>query len=285
MGKMHAPTLSGEVRPCRRYSVWEYAILGTVLLYAAALVLIPMGAMVFGALRDGMNAVWEQIAQPDALNALKLTCLLAVGATCINAVVGVTIAWVLVRDGFRGRRLLNGLVDLPFAVSPVVAGLMLILLFGRGGWFTGLIDALGLKIVFAWPGMLLATLFVSLPFVIREVMPVLSQLGSAQEEAAFTLGAGRWQAFWRVTFPSLRMGLLYGISLTMARSLGEFGAVLVVSGGVSGLTETATLFIFRSLDDRNYVGAYSMALVLAALSFSLLMAMEAIKRHGKRAKL
>jgi sulfate transport system permease protein len=157
---------------------------------------------------------------------------------------------------------------------------MVILLFGRGGWLTQFADALGLKIVFSWPGMLLATVFVSIPFVIREVMPVLEQAGMAQENAAYTMGATPWQAFRHITLPSIRWGLLYGISLTFARTIGEFGAVLVVSGGVSGLTETSTLYIFRSLDDRNYVAAYATAVELAAISFIILIAMEFFRKQS-----
>jgi len=233
--------------------------------------------MVWGAFSEGFARFWSEITSPDVLHALKLTVLLGGGATALNTAFGLAIAWVLVRHQFKGKRFINGLVDLPFAVSPVIAGLMLILLFGRDGWLTPLADAIGLKLVFSVPGMLLATTFVSLPFVIREVMPILSQVGTQQEEAAYTLGASPWQTFLRVTLPTIRWGLLYGISLTLARALGEFGAVLVVSGGVSGLTETATLFIFRSLDDRNYVGAYSVALLLALISFVLLILIELFK--------
>jgi sulfate transport system permease protein len=177
--------------------------------------------------------------------------------------------------------LLNGLVDLPFAVSPVIAGFMLILLFGRHGWFTGLLDALNLRVVFALPGMLLATTFVSLPFVVRELMPVLRHAGLEQEQAAYTLGAGPWRTFWQITLPNVRWGLLYGISLTFARALGEFGAVLVVGGGVTKLTETSTLFIYRALDDRNEVGAYAMALVLAVISTTVLTLMEYARKRAR----
>jgi len=263
-----------------RHSVGEWALISVVVLYAAALLVGPLVSIVGGALEQGAGAFLREITSDNALNALKLTLLLAAGATIINTVFGVCIAWVLVRDNFRGRQFINGLVDLPFAVSPVIAGLMIILLFGRGGWFAPVTDGLGIKMVFAVPGMLLATTFVSLPFVIREVMPVLAQIGTEQENAAYTMGASPWQAFWHVTLPSIRWGLLYGVSLTLARAVGEFGAVLVVSGGVSGLTETSTLFIFRSLDDRNYVGAYSMALVLAFISFTILMLMEFFKKRS-----
>jgi sulfate transport system permease protein len=218
----------------------------------------------------------------DALSSLKLTLVMAVGATVINTIFGLCIAWVLVRDNFWGRRILNGLVDMPFAVSPVIAGFMLILLFGRTGWFTPLTDALGIKVVFALPGILLATVFISLPFVIREVAPVLSQVSIEQEDAAFTIGASRLLTFWHVTLPAIRWGLLYGVSLTFARAVGEIGAVLVVSGSVSRLTETSTLFIFRSLDDRNYVGANAMAVVLAAISFLILLVIELLKKRTEQ---
>jgi sulfate transport system permease protein len=159
---------------------------------------------------------------------------------------------------------------------------MLLLLFGRNGWLTPVIDALEIKVVFALPGMLLATIFISLPFVVREVMPVLAQVNRDQEEAAYTMGASGWQTFRRVTLPAIRWGLLYGVSLTFARAVGEIGAVLVVSGGVSGITETSTLFILRSLDDRNYTGANAMAIVLAAISFAVLIAIELFKKRAER---
>jgi sulfate transport system permease protein len=250
------------------------------MLYAATLLLGPLVAILWGALAQGLGVLWEQVTSANSLSALKLTLGLGLGATLINTVFGVCIAWVLVRDPFRGQRIVNGLVDLPFAVSPVIAGLMVILLFGREGWLTPITDALGIKVVFALPGMLLATIFISLPFVIREVMPVLAQIGVAQEQAAYTMGATQWQAFRHITLPAIRWGLLYGISLTFARSIGEFGAVLVVSGGVSGLTETSTLFIFRSLDDRNYVAAYSTAAVLATISFIVLICMEMFRKRS-----
>jgi sulfate transport system permease protein len=251
-------------------------------LYAAGLLLAPLIAIVWGSLAEGLRAFAREMTSPDAISSLKLTMEMAVAATAINTLFGVCIAWVLVRDKFWGRRILNGLVDMPFAVSPVIAGFMLILLFGRTGWFTPLIDALGIKVVFALPGILLATVFISLPFVIREVAPVLSQVSIEQEDAAFTIGASRLLTFWHVTLPAIRWGLLYGVSLTFARAVGEIGAVLVVSGGVSRLTETSTLFIFRSLDDRNYVGANAMAVLLAAISFVILLVIELLKKRTEQ---
>jgi sulfate transport system permease protein len=257
----------------------EMLLVGVVLLYAAVLLLGPLVAILWGAFGEGIAAFVRQVTSRDAVEALKLTLVLSVSATVVNTVLGLCVAWVLVRDDFPGRRFVNGLVDLPFAVSPVIAGFMLILLFGRNGWLTSAVDLLGVKVVFALPGMLLATTFVSLPFVIREVMPVLAHMGVEQENAAYTMGASTWQTFWHVTLPSIRWGLLYGVSLTFARAIGEFGAVLVVSGGVSRLTESATLFIFRSLDDRNDAGAYAMAVVLALTSFLVLAAMEFFKKR------
>ncbi len=259
-----------------------WGLIAVVVLYAAFLLGGPLIAIIGGAFASGAVALWRELTSAAALNALELTLLLAVAATVINTLFGLCIAWVLARDKFKGQAIINGVVDLPFAVSPVIAGFMLILLFGRNGWFAPLMDAANLKIVFALPGMLLATIFVSLPFVIREIVPVLMHLGEEQENAAYTLGASYWQTFWHITLPNIQWGLLYGVTLTFARALGEFGAVLVVSGSVSRLTETATLFIFRSLDDRNEVGANAMALVLALISFSILLAMEYYKKHAQR---
>jgi sulfate transport system permease protein len=262
----------------------EWVLIAVVVLYAAGLLLAPLLAIFWGAFAEGSAAVAREITSVDAISSLKLTLLMAVCATVINTVFGVCIAWVLVRDKFWGRRILNGLVDMPFAVSPVIAGFMLILLFGRTGWLTSITDAVGLKVVFALPGILLATIFISLPFVIREVAPVLGQLSLDQEDAALTIGANRLQTFWHVTLPAIRWGLLYGVSLTFARAVGEIGAVLVVSGGVSRLTETSTLFIFRSLDDRNYVGANSMAVLLAGISFVILMVIEFLKKRTEQTR-
>lgn len=274
--------LGGEGRSRKRgpsSRVFEWILISIAVLYAAGLLIAPLVAIVWGSLAEGINAFASQVTSADALSSFKLTLIMAAGATLINTVFGLCIAWVLVRDKFWGRRIINGLVDMPFAVSPVIAGFMLILLFGRTGWLTHVTEALGIKVVFALPGILLATIFISLPFVIREVAPVLSQVNPDQESAAHTMGASPLQTFWHVTLPAIRWGLLYGVSLTFARAVGEIGAVLVVSGGVSRLTETSTLFIFRSLDDRNYVGANAMSVVLAAMSFLILIVIEFFKKR------
>jgi sulfate/thiosulfate transport system permease protein len=275
-------TKPGSSKSAARSKVIEYALVAVVLLYAAVLLVAPLAALFWGALAEGASAFLEQLTSDDALLSLELTIQVAVIATAINTIFGLCIAWVLVRDDFKGKRILNGLVDMPFAVSPVIAGFMLILLFGRNGWLEPAADALGIKVVFALPGILLATVFISLPFVVREVMPVLAQVSRDQEDAARTIGASGWQTFWHVTLPAIRGGLFYGVSLTFARAVGEIGAVLIVSGGVSRLTETSTMFILRSLDDRNYVAAYAMAVVLAAISFAILMAIEFFRKRAEK---
>ena len=257
----------------------RYYLLALVLGYIAVLILLPIGALIANTFAKGGMTFLKVLCRQDVLHAFGLTFSLSTVAVVLNAVFGVVIAWVLVRHQFPGRNLLNALVDLPFAVSPVVAGYMLILLFGRAGWFYPLLQATGLKVVFSLPGMAIATTFVSLPFVIREVMPVLQEIGLEEDQAAYTLGANGWQTFWRVTFPGIRWGLLYGVTLTFARALGEFGALFVVSGAVSGETETATLFVFRAMDERLYQEAYAVSLTLAAVSFFVLLAMEALRKR------
>jgi sulfate/thiosulfate transport system permease protein len=260
----------------------ELWLLAVVVAYAGILLIGPLVALLWGAIRSGAGPFWRALTNPEALHSLKLTLLLGLAATAINAVLGTCTALVLVRDRFRGKRVLNGLVDLPLATSPVIAGFMLILLFGRGGWLTPLAQALGIPVVFALPGMLLATTFVSIPFVARELVPVLEQIGTESESAAYTMGASAWTAFWRITLPAARWGLLYGISLSFARAIGEFGMVLVVSGNIGGLTETATLYVYRALDERHPVDAHTVALVLGCFSFVLLFGMEFFRRRSRR---
>lgn len=259
---------------------FEWLLVAIVVLYATALMAGPLLAIAWGALSSGFGAMAQQLTSAEAMNALRLTLLMSFAATALNTIFGLCIAMVLTRDDFRGRRVLNGLIDLPFAISPVIAGFMLIILFGRNGWFMQVVDALNLRVVFALPGMLIATTFVSLPFVVRAVAPVLRHVGQEQENVAYTMGAGYWRTFWHITLPNIRWGLLYGVSLTFARAVGEFGAVLVVGGGVTRFTETATLYIYRSLDDRNEVGAYAMVLALAVISFCLLWLMEYARKRS-----
>lgn len=273
--------LLGRVDRVRRQGWHALALIALVTLYVGVLVIAPLVALVAGALGQGLVAVAAALAEPDVLSAFWRTLIISVVTVVVHTICGMAVAWVLVRQEFPGKRLLNGLIDLPFAVSPVVAGYMLILLFGRRGVLAPLMDSLGLQVAFAMPGMILATMFVTLPFMVRELMPVLESFGVEQEQAAATLGASGWQTFWRVTFPALRWGFIYGLVLTFARALGEFGAVLVVSGGIQGRTETATLYIFRALDDRQYVGAYSAALVLGAISLVLVLGTELLRKRER----
>jgi sulfate transport system permease protein len=255
------------------------ALGGLVVGYVALLLVAPVAAITWSVLRAGPRAAVSALLAHGGASALLLSVALAAVAVAVNTVFGVIVAWVLTRDSFPGRGLLNAAVDMPLAISPVIVGFALILLFGPQGWFGGLVRALHVKIVFAVPGMALATIFASLPFVVREVGLVLAESGRDEEEAAYTLGASPLAVFFRVTLPNIRWGLLYGILLTTARCLGEFGAVLVVSGGLAEVTETGTLFVFRSLEDRRDLAAYTMALALAGMSVLLIAGMELLKRR------
>jgi sulfate transport system permease protein len=246
--------------------------------YLSMLLLIPVGMIFYRAFEHGAGAAWDAVTTPEALHAFYLTILIAAIAVSANTIFGVGCALLLVRTKFRGKALLNAAIDLPFAISPVVIGLSLYLLYGREGWFGGWLLDNGIQILFSLPGMVLATIFVSLPFVVREVVPVLREIGDEQEEASATLGASSWQTFWRVTLPAIRWGVAYGVVLATARALGEFGAVAIVSGRVTGETETAPLWVWREFGQFNLTGAYSASLVLAMLAIGTLLAMNAFKR-------
>lgn len=262
---------------------WRRRLLTAVVLaWFAALILAPTMALVRGALAGGLGPFWEAVASSDARRAFGLTLGITLAATALNTVFGLAFALVLVRQKFWGKTLADGLVDLPFAVSPIVAGLMLVILYGPHGWVGRWLEPLGVRVVYAWPGMALATVFVTLPFVVREVVPVLREFGVDQEEVAYTLGAGRWTTFWRVTLPSIRWGLVYGVTLTVARSLGEFGALLVVSGNILGRTQTATLYIHDGIESFHTEGAYAASVLLAGVSFVMLIVMEAVRTRVER---
>jgi sulfate/thiosulfate transport system permease protein len=246
--------------------------------YLSLLLLIPIGMIFFRAFEDGAAAALEAVTTPEALHAFYLTILIAAIAVTANTIFGIGCALLLVRTNFRGKALLNAAIDLPFAISPVVIGLSLYLLYGREGWFGGWFLDNGIQILFSLPGMVLATIFVSLPFVVREVVPVLHEIGDEQEQAAQTLGAGWWQTFWRITLPAIRWGVAYGVVLATARALGEFGAVAIVSGRIVNQTETAPLWVWREFGQFNLVGAYAASLVLALIAISTLVAMNAFKR-------
>jgi sulfate transport system permease protein len=250
--------------------------------YVGILVLAPLGGIVWATARAGWSNVTGTLNQPDVRHSYWLTGVITVITVFFTTIFGVLTAWVLARHQFRGRGLLNALVDLPMAVSPVIVGLMCVLLFGRGGWFEPFFASRGIQVIFALPAMILVTVFICIPFVIREVVPVLHEIGVDEEEAAKTLGASSLQTFVRVTLPSIRWGLMYGIALSTARALGEIGAVLIVSGAIQGQTETATLYIFRAFEERQEPSAYLVALSLAAISICLLVTIETLKKQKAR---
>ncbi|MGH2789634.1 MAG: sulfate ABC transporter permease subunit [Actinomycetota bacterium] len=252
------------------------------LVYVGVLLLAPTLGILFSVVREGWELVSRTFSQADVQNSFKLTATTTLITVVVTAFFGVITAWVLARDHFPGRSLLNAFVDLPMAVSPVIVGLMAVLLFGRGGWFEPFFAARGIQIIFAVPSMVIVTIFISIPFVIREVLPVLQEIGTDEEEAAKTLGASALQSFFRVTLPNIRWALFYGIALSAARAIGEIGAVLIVSGSIQGLNETATMFIFRALEERQDAQAYIVALTLAALSILLLVAIEFFKHRQKK---
>jgi sulfate/thiosulfate transport system permease protein len=263
-----------------RKKSWVPAILIAIaFLYLGLVLLIPAANVFYQAFRKGFAPLLSTLTRPDFLNAAKLTISLAAISLPLNTIFGLSAAWAIARHRFPGRTLLLSIIDLPFSISPVVAGLMIVLLYGRLGWFGSWLEANDIKIVFAFPGMLLATLFVSMPFIAREVIPVLEEMGTDQEEAARTLGANDWQIFWRVVVPNIRWGLLYGLVLTNARAMGEFGAVSVVSGNIASKTQSLPLFVEESYKQYETEVAYSAAVLLALLAVVTLILKEVLERR------
>jgi sulfate transport system permease protein len=247
----------------------RFAALG----YLALLLIVPVGLVVYRTFEPGVGEVWDAISTPAAVSAFWLTLEIAAISVVLNTVLGVLTALLLVRGRFRGKWIIEALLDLPFAVSPIVVGLSLVLVYGRGGWLADL----PFQVIFALPGMVLATVFVSLPFVAREVIPVLREVGDEQEQAAATLGASWWQSFWRVTLPAIRWGVAYGVILSTARAIGEFGAVSVVSGKVAGETVTMTLLVENRFQNFDLAGAYAASALLALIALATLLAMTLLR--------
>jgi sulfate/thiosulfate transport system permease protein len=260
----------------------RYGLRFAALTYLTLLLVLPVGLVFYRTFQHGLEPVWNAMTDPDFLHALWLTLLIALIAVPLNTIFGVACALVLVRQRFRGKAVLNALVDLPFALSPVVVGLALFLVYARTGWFGPWLDAHGIQIVFALPAMVLATIFVSLPFVVREVVPVLREIGTEQEEAAWTLGASPLATFRRITLPAIRWGVTYGVVLTTARCLGEFGAVSVVSGNLIGKTQTLTLHVNNRFQAFDLVGAYTASVVLAVLALMTLFLMNLFRKETPR---
>jgi sulfate transport system permease protein len=261
--------------------IGRVALRATALTYLALLLVIPVGMVFVKAFPKGIGPAWDSVTTPAALHAFWLTILVVAIAVPANTVFGLLTAWLLERRRFPGRRVLDAIIDLPFAVSPVVIGLALILVWGQDGWLGSGLAELGVQVIFSVPGMVLATIFVSLPFVVREVVPVLREAGTDQEQAAETLGASGWQTFWRITLPTIRWGLAYGVILTTARALGEFGAVSIVSGKIAGRTETLTLHVEDRFQSFDVAGAFAAAVVLALLAISVLLAMTLVQRRSE----
>jgi sulfate/thiosulfate transport system permease protein len=277
-----APIAPAARTDLRRRRLVRGGLIAIVLAYVGALLLLPLVSIAWTALKPGLGVVTETFAEADVRHALLLTVIIAAITVLVTAIMGVVVAWVLVRQDFVGRGLMNAFVDLPFALSPVTVGLGAILLFGLNGWFSDFFTSRGIQIVFALPSMILVTIFISIPFVIREVQPVLEELGTEEEDAARTLGASVWKSFFRVTVPNIRWALLYGVALSAARAIGEIGAVYIVSGAIQGQTESATIYIFRAVEERQTAQGYVVALGLAAISVVLLIAIEWFKRRITR---
>lgn len=252
------------------------------LAYLALLLLLPVGLVFEKTFAQGLSAVWSSLSTPAAISALWLTVEITAIAVVANTIFGVICALVIVRGSGRGRWLLDVVTDIPFVISPIIVGLSLILVYGTSGWFGNWLAAHGLPVIFAPLGMILATVFVSLPFVVREVVPVLREVGTEQEEAAATLGASRIQIFRRITLPSIRWGLTYGVVLTTARALGEFGAVLVVSGNIAGKTQTLPLLVDTRAGELNNAGAYTAGALLAVISIIVLVVMTVTAPDHRR---
>jgi sulfate/thiosulfate transport system permease protein len=258
--KIRRPGITDEVRWVR------YTLTGIALLFIGFFLLIPLIAVFVEALRKGWELYFAALIEPDALSAIKLTLIAAAIAVPLNLTFGVAAAWAIAKFEFKGKSVLVTLIDLPFSVSPIVAGLVYVLLFGSSGWFGSWLYDNDIKIIFAVPGIVLATVFVTFPFVARELIPLMEAQGSDEEQAAMVLGASGWQMFWRVTLPNIKWGLLYGVILANARAMGEFGAVSVVSGHIRGMTNTIPLHVEILYNEYNFVAAFACASILALLA-------------------
>jgi len=277
-GELRVPVLPSGTRR----KLVHGGFIAIALLYVGILVIAPLIGIAWAAFSAGWSTIVSTLKQPDVLHAFYLTGVITVITVIVTSVFGVIVALVIARDRFPGRALMSAFVDLPLAVSPVIVGLMAVVLFGLGGWFEPWFTSHGIRILFAVPSMVIVTIFICIPFVIREVVPVLQEVGVTEEEAARTLGASAFQTFFRVTLKNIRWGLLYGIALTTARSIGEIGAVLIVSGQLTGQTETATLYVLRAFDQFQDDQGYVVALTLALVSILLLVLIEIFKRRQER---
>ncbi|MEJ2792857.1 sulfate ABC transporter permease subunit CysW [Iodobacter sp. LRB] len=250
----------------------RYLLTGLALLFIGIFLVIPLASVFIEAFRQGWQLYLAALVEPDAVQAIKLTLIVAAISLPANLIFGIAAAWAIARFDFRGKSFLTTLIDLPFSVSPVVAGLIYVLMFGAQGWWGPWLIENDYKIIFAVPGIVLATIFVTFPFVARELIPLMEAQGSDEEQAAIVLGASSWQMFWRVTLPNIKWGLLYGVILANARAMGEFGAVSVVSGHIRGMTNTVPLHVEILYNEYNFVGAFACASILALLALLTLAA-------------
>jgi len=264
-----------------REPAWAKAMLVLAAsLYVGLMLLLPLGAVIFEALKKGLEIWLAAVTEHDARESIKLTLIVAAISVPLNTIFGIAAAWLIAKFRFPGKAILLALIEIPFSVSPVVSGLVFVLLFGAQGWFGTWLDAHDIHIIFAVPGLVLATLFVTFPFVARQLIPLMAAQGSASEEAALTLGASGWQTFWRVTLPNIRFALLYGVLLCNARAMGEFGAVSVVSGHIRGETNTMPLQVEALYNDYDFVAAFAVASLLAFLAVVTLALKAALEwRH------
>jgi sulfate transport system permease protein len=260
-------------------AIVRWLLIGTALAFLTLFLFVPLAFVFYQGLRKGLAVYLAAIAEPDALDAIKLTLLTAAIAVPLNLAFGVAAAWSIAKFSFRGKNMLITLIDLPFSVSPVIAGLIYVLIFGLQGWFGPWLREHDLKVIFAVPGIVLATTFVTFPFVARELIPLMQAQGSEQEEAATVLGAGGWQTFWRITLPNIKWGLLYGVILCNARAMGEFGAVSVVSGHIRGSTNTLPLQVEILYNEYQFAAAFAVASLLALLALVTLALKFIVERH------
>lgn len=272
-----------ETNAATREPAWAKNVLLTLALgFFALFLVLPLVTVFVEALRKGWSVYFAALVDPDALSAITLTLLVAAIAIPLNLVFGVMAAWAIAKFNFPGKQLLTTLIDLPFSVSPVVAGLIYVLLFGTQGWFGNWLSAHDIKIIFAVPGLVLATVFVTFPFVARELIPLMEAQGREEEEAAIVLGASGWQTFWRVTLPNIKWGLLYGVILCNARAMGEFGAVSVVSGHIRGRTNTMPLYVEILYNEYNFAAAFAVASLLALLALLTLVVKSFVEWRGRQ---
>ena len=257
-------------------------LIGTALAFLLLMLVVPLTAVFYEALREGWQTYLESLTNPEARAAIRLTLIAAAIVVPVNAVLGIAMAWLLTRFDFRGKQLFTTLLDLPFSVSPVVAGLMFVMLFGAHTALGGWLEARGVQIIFAIPGIILATLFVTFPFVARELIPLMQAQGESEEQAALILGANGWQMFWRITLPNIKWALLYGLILTNARAMGEFGAVSVVSGHIRGETNTIPLLVEILYNEYRFTAAFALSSLLAVLAIATLVLQDILTRIQNR---